>query len=288
METIKKQLLNLRPYSWVDLILLGYLVNFSATHVLSFSFNDLVFIVETFLWWFFFNSIFEMKKNHSYRAHVPRILPTLFLLSLIILALLVNKTSLVPLVVSVTGIILYLKKNEQKFWGVTSCITRGLIQASFFVFLLFFLKKEINTEQIIISVVVFLLFTERAILGDLRDEKPDKTRNKMTIAVVLGIKNAKWLSILLLLISASVLYVYFDSALLVLPLLLLTFFLFFYSNGYILHQLMIFTTSAIWVNCIAISTEQNLVLLNLVYLGILFNLVFYPLLERKSNPRLNS
>jgi 4-hydroxybenzoate polyprenyltransferase len=283
MEKLRKQILNLRPYSWVDLILLAYLAKFSVTGILSFSVNDIILIVEVLLWWFYFNSVLEMKKNHSYRARVPKILPILFLASMTVLALFVRTTSLIPLVVSTIGILLYLKKEEQKFWGITSCVIRGLIQVSFFIFILFFLKEEISVDQIILSVVIFLLFVERAILGDLRDEKSDRERRKMTIVVVLGTKVTKWISILILLTSVLVL-LHFGSVLATLPILFLTLLLFFYSNGYILHQLMIFTTSAVWVNCIAIFTGQNLVLLNLIYLGILLNLVFYPLLERKSNP----
>ena len=53
METFKNHLLNTRPYSWVDLVLLGYVAKFSFTKAFDLSSQDLWFIVGLIFLWFF-------------------------------------------------------------------------------------------------------------------------------------------------------------------------------------------------------------------------------------------
>lgn len=146
MKTIKKQILNLRPYSWVDLILMAFLAKFSVTKFLAFSFGDTILVVEVLFWWFFFNSILEMKKNHSYRAQVPKILPILFLIPTITLAFWKNVVSLIPLFISIVGILLYLKKNEKKILGNYELCCEG-IDPIFLLYLSFCFSKSANWHR---------------------------------------------------------------------------------------------------------------------------------------------
>lgn len=280
---LKNQFLNLRPYSWIDLIFLGYLAKFSITKSLIFSFTDFYFIGGLLLLWFFFNFSLEAKHNYSYRAKSPFILPLISLLLVIFMGLLKNPYSLIWIIISSFLVGIYLQKNKNVFLGNFSSIVRGLIQTSYFFFVISLLSNSINLEQIALSFMILLIYTGRALVGDIRDVKHNKSANKRTFPVTFGIKRCKIFVIILLLISILIQIIYFNSFLISLPLILFGVFLIFSNNGYILHQLIILTTSFFSINLISLFVSVNLLFINLIYLGIFLNLIFYPLLNRKSN-----
>ena len=78
-KTAKSNLLNLRPYSWVDVILLGFLAKFYSLKSLEFGLEDIFIIVSLLSLWFFFNLILEVKHNYSYRKKAPLAVAILFL-----------------------------------------------------------------------------------------------------------------------------------------------------------------------------------------------------------------
>ncbi len=280
----ENNILNLRPYSWVDLILLGYLAKFSITKSLIFSLNDLGFITGLLFLWFFFNLALEAKHDYNFRGKTSLYSPTIFLVLAIIIAIFYNFLSLIPLLISVVFILLYLQKNKNKLLGISSSIIRGVIEASFFFFAITLLNSPISKTQFLIGFLLFLIYASRALIGDIRDGRHNKEANKQTVPVVFGVKISKFVIILMLIITSLICFYYFNSFFMALPLVLFAVALIFSSNGYILHQLMIFTTSFFHLNFIAFFTNQSLVLFNLIYLGILLNCIFYPLLQRKSNP----
>ncbi|MBU1119224.1 hypothetical protein KKH43_05060 [Patescibacteria group bacterium] len=132
--------------------------------------------------------------------------------------------------------------------------------------------------------MIFFLYASRAVIADIRDYKHNKAACKVTLPISLGIERSKMAIFLFLMISVVVLYSCINSLLVLFPILLFSSAFIVYKNGYALHQLMILTTLFFCVNCIALFTNQHLIFLNLVYLGIWFNLLFYPKIARKSNP----
>ena len=281
----KSPIFNLRPYSWIDLILLGFLAKFSISRSLNFAFSDLYFISSLLLLWFFFNFILEVKHNYSYRSKISLYLPIISLISAIFIGLSKNVYSLIPLVFSVFLVLVYLQKNRNTVLGNFSSITRGLIESSYFIFAVLLLSNSVDRIQIIISIFIFLIYTARALIGDMRDLKHNKEAHKKTFPVTFGMNACKGFMIFLLLITLLLQILIFDSYLISVPLALFAITLLFYNNGYVLHQLFVLTSSFFSLNLIYYFTNQNLIIINLIYLGILLNFIFYPLLQRKSNPK---
>jgi len=86
------------------------------------------------------------------------------------------------------------------------------------------------------------------------------------------------LNILAVLLASSIL-----NNMVSLPLIFFSVAIVFYRNGYVLHQLFIFVTSFISINIILSLLDLNLIFSNFIFLWVVLNMVFYPLLERNSN-----
>jgi len=282
--TLKHFVINLRPYSWADIVLLGFLAKFSTEESLSFAVSDLMAIAGLLCLWFFFNIILEAKHDYEYRARMKNSHAIPFLLAAIILGI-ANQLSIAFAITSVIFCVFYLNKKPYPIFGLLSPLTRGAIQASYFFYALsFFTSGVFSAKYIILGVVIFLVYAARAIVGDIRDSKHDLIARKITIPVKFGIKTAIAVSIFLIGIAAIILAINFHSALVALSLILFAAALLFYENGYVLHQLSVFKTSLLHVSLISLFTGQNMLFISLICAGVYLNMVFYPMLERKSNP----
>ncbi len=278
-----KQLLNLRPYSWIDLIFLGVLAKFSISSQFIFSIKDIWFPICLLSLWFFFNILLEKKHSYSYRAKSKVIFAFLSLLISVVIGLVLNPLSLIPLTFSVILVFFYLQKNKDKFFGSLSGLFRGLIQSCYFVYAILLYTNHISQLTLFITLVIFLIYFARALIGDLRDFKHNKDANKQTIPTLIGKFNSIAIIEFLLFLSALLLSlkIYFWITI---PLILLAISLLLFKNYYFLHQLTIITTMFFSLNLVFYFLGINLWLINLAYLGIILNMLFYPLLERKSNP----
>lgn len=277
-------ILNLRPYSWIDIILLGYLAKFSVVKKLIFSFQDFYWIVGVLSLWLFFNSLLEKKHGYAYRGKEIVSTPILYLLLALIIGLIAEPLSLIPVAISVLLVLLYLQKNKNILLGTISPIIRGLIQLTYFYFAFLYYAQTISLESIVLASMACMMLAMRSLIGDIRDIKHNKIANKRTLPVTLGMINSKFIITLLAAIMISVGMGYFGSLLISFPLILFAVGLLINKYGYVLHQLVIITTSFLSINLIALFTNQNVLFFNLIFLGIWINLIFYPLLKRKSNP----
>lgn len=274
-------LYNLRPYSWIDLFLIGYLAKFSVTKDLMFESNDLYMLMGLFFLWSFFNLALELRHRYKYRAK-----SSIFSLitSLIVFIFLgININSLGFGLISIFFVFVYLFKNENKILGNLSLLIRGLVQASYFLYALMIYTRTIGLVHINIMIVIILMYSARALIGDIRDIHHNKVMNKKTFVVNYG-RLMSMILIGILLLAGHLILLQDFSILVGLPLFLFFSTILFYGNGYVLHQLMIITTSFTSLNLIAYFVNLNLIFTNLIYIGLLLNLVFYPLLDRKSNP----
>ncbi|EKE20276.1 MAG: hypothetical protein ACD_8C00028G0001 [uncultured bacterium] len=277
--------LNARPYSWIDLVMLGYLAKFSITKTLSFSISDSPLLAGLLCLWLFFNFILEKKHAYDYRgsiAFLPAMAPLLIATTI---GFLKNPSTILPVLISTILIAIYLQKNMHALLGNFACIVRGLIESSYFIFAVLFFSKTISLSSIVLSVVIFLVFIARSLIGDIRDIKHNKIANKKTFPVTFGIAKSIAVISLLLITTGILIVAYFGQPQIATPLLLLCVGFLFTKNGFILHQLSILTTSFFFISLIALMTNQNIFFFNLIFLGIWMNMIFYPLLERKSNPR---
>ncbi|MEE9525345.1 MAG: hypothetical protein V3V78_01940, partial [Candidatus Woesearchaeota archaeon] len=231
-----KKLYNLRPYSWIDLFLVGLVARFSV--IQNFMFKDLFMILGLFFLWCFFNSALEFRHGYSYRSKPSSLLLIISMLFPII-GIYYNPISFVFVLLSMLLVGLYLLKD--KILGNLSFILRGLIQSSYFFYALMF-YTDINFIHLIIGIVIFLIYSVRALIGDIRDVKHNREANKETFVVNYDVG----LSIILIeiiLILSILLIIHFFSLLAAFPLFLFCSAIIFFRNGYVLHQLMIFTTS---------------------------------------------
>lgn len=279
-----KQLLNLRPYSWIDLIFLGFLAKFSLFSQFVFSIKDAWLVISLLSLWFFFNLVLEKKHDYNYRAKPRLIFMILSLLIPIGISLFVCPWSLIPLGTLTIFVFLYLLKRKNKTMGSLSGFFRGLIQSCYFVYAGLFYTNNLTPSFIVISIIIFLITFARSLIGDLRDEKSNMEYNKKTFVVNYG----KVISVIVietfLTIALVLSYSYFNI-LTTITLILLAIALLFYKNYYFLHQLTIITTMFFSVNLISFFVDFNLLFMNLIYLGVFLNLIFYPLLNRASNPK---
>ena len=126
--------------------------------------------------------------------------------------------------------------------GITSCLTRGVIQTIYFLIAGQFYTRE-NGSWKTVSAIVFIALAARSIAGDIRDTKIDAEKNKQTISVCFGDKTAKTVAIMCLLTLVIVTTRYFGSLWISLPAIAFALTLLFYSNGYVLYQAStVFTT----------------------------------------------
>lgn len=278
-------ILNLRPYSWIDMILTGYLAKFSITKELIFEIKDLYWIMGILMLWFFFNAMLEMKHGYKYRQKVSVIFPVVYFLSVLIIGITNQPLSVFFILISSLLVLIYLQKNKNLLLGILSSPVRGLIHAAYFLFVLMFFSTSLNKESIAIAGMLFLIYTARAIIGDMRDIKQNARSNKKTIPVIFGLNNSKLIVILLLILSINIELLQFGSFLAISPLILFGLGLLINEYGYALHQLVISITSFVSINLIALFTNQSIIFFNLIFFGIWLNMIFYPLLERKSNPK---
>jgi len=275
---------NLRPYSWVDAVLVGLLAKTTTVGNVSFGLADAFAFSGLLAHWFFFQLALEHKHGYGYRPKV-KLAHTLFFLFLAAAAgFMANPATLAFSLVSAVLIALYLLKNRNPALGLLSCVFRGGIQTAFFFYVCLAYSSRLSQAQAIAGVAILLLYTARAVIGDLRDLRHNAQAKKHTIPVEFGQSTAKWLSIALITLGAAVLAVFSGNWEVPIPLGLFAIAVLFYPNFYVLHQLMILTTSFSALNAIASLAGQSLFLLNLAYAGVYLNLTFYPMLGRKSNP----
>lgn len=281
---LKNYFLNLRLYSWVDVILLALMGKVLISGVLCFERQDFLLISGILSLWFFYNLILEFKHAYAYRGKMSVAPSVFFLLVAIIIGLSRSYLPVLFASVSTLLVVLYLQKGEFKPLGYSNNVIRGLIQSCYFLYAVTFFTETISWEAVVISILIFLAYTARGIIGDVRDVSHNKASNKITLPVRIGILNSRLLVVVLLVLSIGLQAYFFKTLWLGIPLSLYALATLFYSNGYVLHQLIIITTSFIHINLIAFLTKEPLVFFNLIYLGIFLNHIFYPLLKRKSNP----
>ncbi|HLC79784.1 MAG TPA: UbiA family prenyltransferase [archaeon] len=285
-KSLRHLLFNVRPYSWVDLVLLGYLAKFMVTKNLVFELNDLFFISGLLSLWCFFNIALEAKKKYAYRGNITFLASLPFMLIGIIIGAVNGVLPALFAILSIVFCFIYLEKKFNPLLGLASSLVRGIIQIFYFLYVLTFFSNEIFVFEVVaLSLMILMLYTVRAIIGDLRDIIHDKRAGNSTLPILLGEKKSVLLCSVVLIATASLQIVFFNFYIASIPVILFAILLFFYNNGYILHQLSIHKTSFFSLSMISAITSQSTVFIALIFLGIFLNSVFYHKLERKSNPK---
>jgi hypothetical protein len=284
MFTLRSYLLNTRPYSFVDILLLGLLAKASTARALSFAPDDLYPAAGLLALWCFYNLILEFKHSYAYRGKTS-VLPSLLFLALAVgVGLLRNPVALVFVGASTLLVLVYLQKNRNRLLGNFNNVVRGLIQSSYFLYAQTFSTDRVSAQAAVIALLVFLLTTARGLVGDIRDVRHNSEAQKKTFPVTFGVARTRHFVVALLLVAAAIEVIFFRAFFIALPPVLFAVAAWYHRNGYALHQLSIVTTSFFSACLVAHLTGQSVSFINLIYVGIFLNMVTYPLLERKSNP----
>jgi 4-hydroxybenzoate polyprenyltransferase len=264
-------------------MILGLVAKILIEKTLEFTQKDIFMSGGLLCLWFFFNLILETKHKYSFRSKSHKYLFVIPLVIALLIGISYNALTLVFILTSTILVFVYLQKNRNPLLGGASSFIRGLIQMQYFLYALMFYTNSIELNHIILSTFVFLIYSVRAIVGDVRDYKHNKEANKRTLVVSLGISPSIVIILILNILAIFLLSLIFDI-IVSLPLILFSVAIIFYRNGYVLHQLFIFVTTFISINLIFYLLGQNLIFSNIIFFGIFLNMIFYPLLERKSNP----
>ena len=278
---------NLRPYSWGNLIIIGYLAKTIKLGYFAAHWTDIFFISVLLSMWIFYNSLLEIKHNYKYRAKTSYLLPLFSALIAIIIAI-QKPTSLFFVFSAFLLNYLYLLKQNNKILRLFSPIIRGLIESSYFLFAYSFLGGQFNQPVAYYSIIILIIYVLRSFIGDLRDFEHNKSAHKNTLAVLFGKKASEILVVVSLISLLFFNLIISDNSLLTFALITFSIAIVISRNWYILHQASIILTTFIVLLLLAEIAKLPTILFNLIYLSIILNLIFYPILERKSNPVFNN
>ena len=275
----------LRPYSLPGLFVLYYVANVIVTKSLELNINSIFRFVPVFFAWSFMTLLLEAEHKHSNREKIPYSYPAIALVIAIISAIAFNGlTPILPLIFFMGFTYMYIKKNNISILGNVSFISRGFMETSLFFLSLSILSTSyIQMSNILFGLIILLTTSARNLIGDIRDTKFDE----VTFTARFGDKLGYVVSILLYLAGAYVLFIVSHGAFgTVLPILLMVLLLIIIDNGHMFHRISVFLSTITMAAYILFLTGNGsfLILLNLIFLSIICNLVFYNLVPRRSNP----
>ncbi len=282
-EKILNTIANLRPYSWVDLVFVGYLAKTIALGGLNFALSDLWFIIALLAMWFFYNSLLEKKHDYDFRAG-HKIFITLISATIPVIIATLKPLSLIFVVLAFGLNYLYLQKQSLPQLRLVSIIIRGFIHSNYFLFTIFFFSAQKSENLIFYTIMLFSIMCIRSLIGDLRDIKHNADKGKKTLAVILGQEKSFMLISITLIMLFSLNLIMFNNLQILLPFLIFFLAMLIYQNWYVQHQLSVIWTMFVTLNYIGIISGVNLIIINLIFTGLTLNMVFYPFLKRESNP----
>lgn len=280
---IRQKLYNLRPYSWVDVLLLALVAQVVRVNQVAVTLPLLFASLGLLCLWFFFNLILEWRHRYQYRAPTSPVPAFAFLLVALAAGIYTNPQSVLWVAAGVLLVGAYLLKNQGGIWGVISNLVRGLIQASYCGYALTFFGNSISSKAVGLCLCVGFFTTARSLVGDIRDRRHNAEAGKITLAVRYGESQARGVAGFLLFLTLVVSTI-FLSPLAVVPVLGALFILYSENSGYVVHQGTILMSSLFLATLTASLAGQSTLLLTFLSVGISLNLVYYPLLARKSNP----
>ena len=272
----------LRPYSLVDLFLIFVAARTIALKNISIGLGDLYLFLPVLFIWCYITWLLEAEHKHKFRETVPYWISTVVVLISAIIGAIVNFESLLFVLVVIVSTNLYIKKGSISFLGRYSFLSRGLMEVGTFFFALSLFEKisAFSLEHILFGLVVLMVYSARNLIGDIRDMQFDK----ITFPATYGNTKSYLLSIFLFLTGALVL-VNISSITVVFPIILFAVTLIFYDNGYELHRATLLLTSIVLINyALFIVDKIPIVLLDVLFVAVMANFIFYNYVPRESNP----
>lgn len=279
LNQLKNYFLLLRPYSLVDLFLIFFLSQFVALNTITYGIKDFLVSLSFFAFWVFLTFSSEAKHKHPYREQIKIWFPYLFLIVPIIVSMIYRPSAVVSVVLIMISALSYINKNVPGILALLSFISRGVYQSFLFLFGIFFYTGGINLKSILVAAIIFLIYTARNLIGDIRDIKFDEH----TFAVKRGARASYWVAILSYVLGAGIVFYLFRNAILLYPFLLQILAILFFKKAYTLHRYSIIFTSFLIVELFFTNNHLVLLFLNLLFTAVLSNFIFYNLVPRPSN-----
>ena len=275
----------IRPYSLPGIFLLYYLTKVIVTNNLGLDTRFLFEFVPVLFGWIFLTLLLEAEHKHSNRERIPYSYSAIALIVAVVLSVFFNGlTPIIPLIFFIAFTFLYIKKNSVPILGNTSFISRGFAEAMLFFFSLSILSTTyLQASNIMLALAIVLITSARNLIGDIRDTKFDD----VTFTARFGNRLGYTVSIFLYAVGGCVLFIISNGTLgVVFPIILMIILLAIIDNGHMFHRLSVLLSAITIVAYILfiIGDSNLLLLLNIIFLSIICNLVFYNLVPRKSNP----
>jgi hypothetical protein len=264
----KDCLLITRPYSLVDLALVGLLANIIAVGQIIPNMWLFLDILIPLMFWIAFLYLTENRKK---RIHVPVPLSIAFLLIPVVLIFLINPLSLVFLPFALVVLYLYSQKNSNKYLGMFSFLSRGLFTVLAFLTIISLhgfnlLDPTINSYTPLL-IGIFLLSSSRNLVGDIRDYGVDRH----TFTTHFGKLPSLAVSSLMLLL---VILLFLDPILTFPLYILLLIMVLTRNNAFNLHKLYVLTTTFFFMNYLLNILGISPAFSDVLYLSVVLNFTY--------------
>lgn len=173
-ESVGKLLLTMRPYSWINVVLIGVVANVVATESLSVSSQLLVSGGLSLLLWFAGSCITEFfRKRYEYRESGARYLLVVPAVVGVQLVVGVAPLTVAALLFLLGSCVLYGAKTNSKV-GRVSFLFRGLSEVGLFVLIVSIHDvRSLSPLVVEFAAIIYLLTCSRNLVGDLRDVSVD-------------------------------------------------------------------------------------------------------------------
>ncbi|MEM2918737.1 MAG: hypothetical protein QXY62_04485 [Candidatus Altiarchaeota archaeon] len=259
-----------RPYTLVEIVLLGLLANVIATKKLIWNVNLLMDIAIFLCFWVSFVYFTEIAhRETNKRGEIPIYVPLiLFLIGAIIVALR-NLWSLLFIIIAVIILPLYFLKGRSQYVGPASFLVRGIfpiigiltIISLYNIPIVYTLKKYWQ-----IFITIFLLTSSRNLIGDIRDYKSDK----YSFPRKYGKKISFLISGTFLVLSGVII----NDILVIFPLFLLFAIVLFHRNAFFIHRIYVLTSIFFLMNYIMLLVQIPPILNDILFLGVILNFTY--------------
>lgn len=272
-NSMKLYFLLSRPYTLVEIALLGLLANIIATQKLVFGI-DLTIDVAIFLcfWLSLIYSTEVAHKDVDKRNNVSIYIPVVLFLAGISIVIIKNVWGLIFIAIAIMALPLYILKIKNWYLSGASFLARGIfpVMGILTVLSLHHTPIGIMLEQYWqIMMAIFLLASSRNLIGDIRDYNVDK----YTLPRKYGVRNSFLVSEIFILMSC----VMIGDLLVIFPLILVFFLILIhrdYKDAYHLHRVYILASLFFLMNYNMLLLQMPIIFNDILFLGVILNFTY--------------
>jgi len=254
-----------RPYTIIEVILIGMLANTIAVGGLYFNADLLLDVFVSLCFWLSFLLLAENRKGRKISIYVPGVL----FIVLIATILLKNPASIIFVILGLLFLYAYSQKSKNPILGVISPIMRGSLALVVFFNVLSFHQAMI--EKVLIGnypiiLALFLSTTARNLIGDIRDYKIDN----YTLPKRYGRGNSLIVSEALVVLSC----LFIGNILVIFPLVPILLALLLHMRAYLIHRLHILASTFFLMNYIMFLIGISVIFNDILFIAVMLNFTY--------------